>query len=81
MLIYSINIKFNSLVLIIKKPMIMSLACIDYRLTMNEALIASTINSAFALGVEDKRGSIELGKKADFLIIKSNRYRFFTYII
>lgn len=51
----------------------MSLACIDLRMTMNEALAASTINSAFALGVENKHGSIEVGKQADLLVINSNR--------
>jgi imidazolonepropionase len=51
----------------------MNLACVDLRLSMSESLIASTINSAFALGVEDQRGSIELGKRADFIIINSAR--------
>ena len=51
----------------------MSLACIDLRMTMNEALVASTLNSAFALGVQDRHGSIEVGKQADFLVINSNR--------
>jgi imidazolonepropionase len=55
----------------------MNLACVDLRLSMNEALIASTINSAFALGVEDKHGSIEIGKQTDLLIINSNKYVFF----
>ena len=54
--------------------MVMSLACVDLRLSINEALVASTINSAFALGVEEKKGSIEVGKSADFVIINSNRY-------
>jgi imidazolonepropionase len=51
----------------------MSFACIDLRLSMNESLAASTINSAFALGVEKSRGSIEIGKCADFVVINSNR--------
>ena len=51
----------------------MSFACIDLRMSMNEALVASTINSAFALGVEESRGSIEVGKRADLLIISSNK--------
>lgn len=34
-----------------------------------EALKLVTINAARALGVEDKRGSLEVGKDADFLII------------
>lgn len=52
----------------------MSLACVDLRMSINEALAACTINSAFALGVEAKKGSIEKGKDADLVIIESNRY-------
>ena len=51
----------------------MSLACVDLRLSMNEALVASTINSAFALGVENNKGSIEINKDADLLILKTKR--------
>ena len=51
----------------------MHLACADLRLTMNEALVASTINSAFALGVEKTRGSIEVGKFADLVILNTSK--------
>ena len=40
-------------------------------MSLSEAIIASTINSAFALGVEDTRGSIEVGKSGDLVIIKA----------
>lgn len=58
-------------------PLVMNFACIDLRLSMNEALAAATINSAFSLGVENLKGSIEVDKSADFLIIKSNRFEYF----
>ena len=51
----------------------MHLACADLRLTMSEALAASTINSAFALGVEKTRGSIETGKQADLVILRTRK--------
>lgn len=54
-------------------PLVMNFGCIDLRLSMNEALAAATINAAFALGVEDKRGSIETDKLTDLILIKSNR--------
>jgi len=60
-------------------PLVMNFACIDLRLSMNEALAAATINSAFALGVENLKGSIEVDKSADFLIIKSNRWENIIY--
>ena len=59
--------------------MIMSFSCIDLRMSMNEALVASTINSAFALNIHDQRGSVEVGKCADLLILDSNKY--LVYII
>ena len=39
-------------------------------LTPEEAINASTINSAYAMGVSDKLGSIAIGKKANLFITK-----------
>ena len=62
------------LIKLILKPLVMHLACINMQMSLNEALIASTINSAFSLGCEDKRGSIEVNKQADLIIIQANRF-------
>lgn len=59
----------------------MSLACVDMRMSLSEALAASTINSAFALGVEKQRGSIEVGKRADLLILNSEKWEHLIYQI
>ena len=45
-----------------------SLACTVMRLLPEEALIATTLNGAAALGLSDQVGSLELGKRADLLI-------------
>ena len=79
--IVALGSDFNPNAYCYSMPLIMSLACIDLRLTMKEALIASTINSAFALGVHRKHGSIEVGKQADFVIIKSNKWENLIYQI
>lgn len=50
--------------------MIMTFACVNYRLTPQEALNATTINSAYAMGLSQTHGSICRGKKADFYITK-----------
>ncbi len=46
----------------------MSFACINLRMTPDEALAAVTINAARALALEDDVGSIEPGKAADLVI-------------
>lgn len=47
---------------------LLSLACAKMKLTPVEALNAVTINSAYAMGVEEECGSITLGKRANLLI-------------
>jgi imidazolonepropionase len=47
---------------------VMMLACRLYGLSPEEALIASTLNGAKALGLGDDRGSLEPGKLADIQI-------------
>lgn len=52
---------------------------IYYHMTLNEALVASTINSAFALGRSKETGSIEVGKSGDFILLKSNHWKRIIY--
>lgn len=47
---------------------VMSLGCVNYKMTPEEVINATTINSAYAMGVEDELGSIAVGKKANFYI-------------
>jgi len=50
--------------------LILSMACILYKLTPEEAINAVTLNSAYAMGVEEELGSIAVGKKANVFITK-----------
>lgn len=60
-------------------PLIISLACIKMRMTPEEILTALTINGAAALDREASIGSIEVGKKADMLILKYPSYKYLMY--
>jgi imidazolonepropionase len=49
-------------------PLAMTLACLSLGLTPDEALAATTINAAHALGLGDEIGSLEDGKAADLVV-------------
>ena len=52
----------------------MHLACVNLRMTMEESLVAATINAAASLGRAHSHGSLEPGKVADMLVIDAPRY-------
>ncbi|ORZ38858.1 hypothetical protein BCR44DRAFT_1427932 [Catenaria anguillulae PL171] len=60
-------------------PHVMNLACVMMRLTMNEALVAATINSAASLNQEKERGSLEPGKWADVVVVGHEDWRHVVY--
>ncbi len=47
---------------------IMSLGCINYKMLPEEVVNATTINTAYAMGVQQETGSIAVGKLANFYI-------------
>lgn len=48
--------------------LILSMACILYRLTPEEAINATTLNTAYAMGLSHELGTIAIGKKANLFI-------------
>jgi imidazolonepropionase len=46
-----------------------SLACHKMRMTPAESITAATINAAAALGLEKRVGSLEVGKRADIVVM------------
>ena len=60
-------------------PNAMAIACRYQKLLPSEAFNAATINAAFAIGLGEKTGSIEVGKFADLLIFDTNDYREIAY--
>jgi imidazolonepropionase len=54
---------------------VVALACWHFRMTLEEAISAATINGAYALGCADRTGSLEPNKSADLLILNAGDYR------
>ncbi len=50
--------------------LIMSMGCINYKMTPEEVINATTINTAYAMGLEKQVGSIARGKLANLFITK-----------
>ena len=59
--------------------MAMAIACRYQKLLPSEAFNAVTINAAFAVGLGEKVGSLEIGKQADILILDTKDYRETAY--
>ena len=58
---------------------IIQLACVNMKMTPAEAITASTFNSACAIGLNDKIGSLEKGKQADVIILDCPNHKFIPY--
>ena len=61
--------------------LIMSLAVLKMKMTIEETISAVTINSSKALCKEKSIGSIEIGKKADFAVFNTPDYSDIVYSI
>jgi imidazolonepropionase len=57
----------------------MAIACRYQKILPAEAFNAATVNAAFAVGLGKNKGSIEIGKSADFLVLETNDYREICY--
>ena len=61
-------------------PLVMNLACISMRLTPAESLCAATYNAACAIQMEEKVGSLEIGKQADIVLWDVPNYQQLQYL-
>ncbi|MBA3962280.1 MAG: imidazolonepropionase [Chthoniobacterales bacterium] len=60
-------------------PMVMSLACTQMKMTPAECLTSITVNAAYSLGRGGRIGSLEVGKRADFVVCDCEDYRELAY--
>ena len=59
--------------------MVMQLATLQMKMTVEESLTAATLNGAYSLRLSSEIGSIEEGKRADFVIIDAPSYLHLVY--
>lgn len=60
-------------------PMMLAIATRYEKLTTAEAIVAATLNAAYATGVGEQVGSLQAGKLADVLITDVPDYRYLAY--
>ena len=60
-------------------PMVLSLASTHMKMTPAEAVTAATVNAAYSLGRGETVGTLEAGKRADFVIHECEDYREVAY--
>jgi imidazolonepropionase len=60
-------------------PFVLSLACTHLKMSPAEAIVAATVNGAWALRLQERKGSIEPGKDADLAVFDVEDYREIAY--
>lgn len=50
-------------------PFVFGLGVMAMDMSVEEALVATTLNAAWSVGMQDRVGSLDVGKKADFLLL------------
>ena len=58
---------------------ILTLACVQMKMSPSQVICAVTINAAHALDRADIIGSLEVGKQADIIILDVPNYKFIPY--
>ena len=60
-------------------PMVMQLATLQMKMTVEESLTAATLNGAASLQIANETGSIEAGKRADLVLLDAPNYLHLVY--
>ncbi|MDH5482591.1 MAG: imidazolonepropionase [Candidatus Bathyarchaeota archaeon] len=70
---------FNPSCWVESMQLVIAFACHFVKLTPAEAITAATINAAHAIGRASEIGSLEIGKKADAVILDAPNHKFLGY--
>jgi imidazolonepropionase len=60
-------------------PLMMTMGCILLKMIPKEVIRATTIHAARSMGRENEIGSLDVGKKADVLVLDIPNYRYLPY--
>ncbi len=60
-------------------PMVMQLATLEMKMTVEESLTAATLNGAYSLRLAHEMGSIEAGKRADLVLLDAPNFLHLVY--
>ncbi|MBF0302457.1 MAG: imidazolonepropionase [Desulfamplus sp.] len=60
-------------------PFVIGLAVLNMNMTPAQALTAATLNAAYAIGMADRVGSLDVGKQADFLLMEGETPAMLAY--
>ncbi len=60
-------------------PVVMHLACVTLRMSMEEALVAATLNAAHSLGRGATHGALAPGRKGDVLVVDAPSWQHLIY--
>ena len=60
--------------------LVIALACTQMRMTVEEAIRAATLGGACALGLEHERGSLQVGKRCDLVVLDLPNYLHLPYL-
>jgi imidazolonepropionase len=58
---------------------VMQLATLQMKMTVEESLTAATLNGAYSLRLAEETGSLEVGKRADFVLLDAPSYLHLVY--
>jgi len=70
---------FNPSCWVENQQLVIAFACYFMRMTPAEAITAATINAAHAIGKAHEVGSLEVGKKADIIVLNVPSHMFIGY--
>jgi len=77
--IVALGTDFNPNAHCLSMPAIMHLACVNLRMSLNEALAAATINAAHSIGRGQTHGAIQLGKVGDLIVLREKKWEHMVY--